>query len=512
MLCNILKVRNRVEDMAERTADKILSGTFWTTISTILNAVYGFFSVPVLIHYFGNANFGLIGLATSLNVCANLADIGMNTTNVRFFSVWIQDKNWDKVNRLFKTNLAIYGSMGLLNTVVLIVVYLISGDVFNINSDQDVTLKHLILILIVSSFFNWFISCFEQVIRATENVGWFQKIALIPKLLLIFVLAATLLFQLRIETYMALTILVGFATIPMQVKKIKKELPFISFLPRFDWAVFKEILPYTINMFSFAIFQFLYHNLRPIFLGMQGEIESVTDYKILNGIVNVVAMLSGVFFGVLLPSASKVVASGNREALEKIAYDGTKYLSIFLCFMVFGMMTISHDLLMVYVGPAFEHLTIWLYLWLFITLGNHNQFISSLMLAQPKLRPLMYNTALSSMLGLISCWILIPYFQVGGAILSLGIYSMSQLVFYYVYYWRRLFDLSGKRVFFRSFLPSVACGSIICIICLVIPHFRSNILNILFFGSLFLVIYICSLTVLTNKEDRMFIRSLIVKK
>lgn len=498
--------------MSTSTAKRIFSGTLWTTVSTIINAVYGFVSVPILISYFGNANFGLIGLASSLNVCANIADIGMNITNVRFFSIWIQENNWLKVNKLFKTNLAIYGLMGLVNTIILSIVYIISDIIFNINRDQDIVLKHLILILIFSSLFNWFTSCFEQVIRATENVGWFQRTAIIPKVFLILILISTVVLHWSIELYMALTVMVGFITIPLQVGKIRKEIPEISFAPKFDYTIFKEILPYTINMFSFAIFQFIYHNLRPVFLGMQGEIESVTDYKIINSVVNIIGILSGIFFGVVLPSASKVVSSGNRVALEKIAYDGTKYLSIFLCFMVFGMMTVGHDILLLYVGRDYEYLTKWLYIWLFITLGNHNQFLSSLMLSQPHLKPLMYNTALSSFLGLASCWLLIPVFQVGGAVLSLGIYSLSQLLFYYIYYWNHLFGLSGKRVFFKDFFPSAVCGGVICIICHYLPHMQSNIVNLIIFGGIFAILYFVSLLIILNREDIIFIRNLVLNK
>ena len=38
------------------------------------------------------------------------------------------------------------------------------------------------------------------------------------------------------------------------------------------------------------------NNLRPVFLGMQGTIDAVTDYRILEGIIPIVLMLGGVFF------------------------------------------------------------------------------------------------------------------------------------------------------------------------------------------------------------------------
>lgn len=57
--------------------------------------------------------------------------------------------------------------------------------------------------------------------------------------------------------------------------------------------------------------------------------------------------------GVLLPSTSKIVAQGNAEAYYKVAYDGTKYISIVLCFCTFGMMTVGSEVVTMYVGKSF---------------------------------------------------------------------------------------------------------------------------------------------------------------
>ena len=56
------------------SSKKIVSGVVWSTIVNIVNAVYGFIAVPILINHFGKAEYGLIGLAMSVNVYMNLMD------------------------------------------------------------------------------------------------------------------------------------------------------------------------------------------------------------------------------------------------------------------------------------------------------------------------------------------------------------------------------------------------------------------------------------------------------
>lgn len=440
------------------SSNKIAKGVFWTTLLNIINGVYGFISVPILIAYFGKFDYGLIGLAMSVNVYLRLMDLGFNSTNVRFFSNWLAKKELDKVRKLFQTSLAFYGSIGLLNAFILIGISCFSSQLFHLQGEQDLILKHLFYILAISAFISWLTSCFDQLIKAHEYVGWTQKITLLPKSFQIGILGVTVWCHLTIEWYYALTAFSMFLVIPFAVHKIKDIAPYISFTPFLDKPIFKTILPYCLNIFSFGLFQFSINYLRPVFLGMQGNIESVADYRILNGVITIVLMLGGAFMGVILPSASKVVALGDKEAQDRIAYDGTKYITITLCFCCFGMMSVSKEMLQLYVGSNYLYLNGWLDLWLLTTLTAHNQAISSLILSGSDIRAITYSTITASIIGLLVCWISIPYLEVGGTVIGYGIYGLIQILFYYLYYWPKRMRIDSKKVFRASFFPCVATG------------------------------------------------------
>ena len=94
------------------SSQKIVRGVVWSTIVNIVNAIYGFIAVPILIRYFGKAEYGLIGLAMSVNVYMRLMDMGFNSTNVRFFSTWLTEKNHVRLLKGFQTSLSFYGVIG----------------------------------------------------------------------------------------------------------------------------------------------------------------------------------------------------------------------------------------------------------------------------------------------------------------------------------------------------------------------------------------------------------------
>lgn len=498
------------------SSNKIAKGVFWTTLLNIVNGIYGFISVPILIAYFGKSDYGLIGLAMSVNVYLRLMDLGFNSTNVRFFSNWLAKKELNKVKKLFQTSLAFYGSIGVLNAFILIVISYFSSQLFHLQGEQDLILKHLFYILAISAFISWFTSCFDQLIKAHEYVGWTQKITLLPKIFQIGILGVTVWCHLTIEWYYALTAFSMFLVIPFAIHKIKNIAPYISFTPFLYKPIFKTILPYCLNIFSFGLFQFSINYLRPVFLGMQGNIESVADYRILNGIITIVLMLGGAFMGVILPSASKVVALCDKEAQERITYDGTKYITITLCFCCFGMMSVSKEMLQLYVGSDYLHLSIWLDLWLLTTLTAHNQAISSLILSGSDISAITYCTIVSSFIGLVACWFLIPAFEVGGTVIAYGIYGLVQILFYYLYYWPKRMHINSRKVFRYSFFPSVVAG----VLAMILARFGlkqiiwtdNGWINFLLEGLFFTLLYVGIVYVyVLNAKDKNFFFLLVRK-
>jgi len=229
----------------------------------------------------------------------------------------------------------------------------------------------------------------------------------------------------------------------------------------------------------------------------------------------------------LLPSTSKVVAEHNTDAYNRMAYDGTKYISMLICFFCFAMMTVGSEVLTLYVGPDYLYLIPWFNVWLLCTLGTHNQAISSLILAGSDIRAISYSSAVASVAGLAVSWYLIPGKQIGGVVIGFVVYTMIQMLFYYLYYWRRKMNINSRRVFFYSFLPYVLSG-LLCMGLTALFHSpvvsltklmgmdvtdRSGLFVVfLLKGLLFTSAYAGCIYMLLTPTDRTFFKTLLKKK
>ena len=146
------------------SSQKVASGVIWSVVVNIVNAVYGFIAAPLLIAYFGKAEYGLIALATSVNGYMQLMDMGLNSTNVRFFSNWLAKGDTTKVRKLMQTCTAFYAVVGLINAAILIAVCCFSDSLFNVTSEQNVILREILIVLACMAVINWYTSCYNQLI------------------------------------------------------------------------------------------------------------------------------------------------------------------------------------------------------------------------------------------------------------------------------------------------------------------------------------------------------------
>lgn len=487
------------------SSNKIFSGVFWSVITSIVNALYGFIMVPILITHFGKAEYGLIGLAHSVNAYMQLMDMGLTSTNVRFFSNWLAGGDESKVKKLFSTCTAFYGCVGFINAAVLLIVMLFSSTLFNVTPEQDIILKKLLGILAIAALINWFTSCYNQIIQATENVAWTQKRLLITKVLMVCALIVTIWLNLSITVYFALTILCNWLILPWVIRKVKQVAPMVNFMPRFDKTVFLDILPYTFNIFLFSIFQFSYLNLQPIFLGVRNTVESVADYKVVMGIVGICSVVTNVFLNAMLPSSSKAVANNDKNAFDKIAYQGTKYIMIFLGFCVFGMITVDKNLLVLYVGDSFLYLIPCLNIILLSLLSRHLNAIASLILGGTNLKPIVYMTAFSAIIALVVSWLLIPSYGVLAVAFSILCFELLQALFYYLYYFPKVMNIRSGYIFTTTFIPITLMGVTCCFLASLVPSTSSLWIDVIVKGCTFALGYVLMMFLYVNNEDKAFI-------
>lgn len=500
----------------------MLSGTVWGVIAKIFDALAKFVTIPMLVGYFGKADYGLIALTFSLNAYLRLMDMGMNIGSIRFFSIWISEKSWDKISQVSRSSVVFYGVIGIINSLIFLLMAEYAGDFFKLELHQQPVFKWMMYILSASTVFNWVSSVVNQLLNAYGEQGWINRVTVISSFFNFVTAFVAVKLHLSLPIYFVLYTLSTLMVIPLNVYRLRiYKMPLLSLLwPKWNGKAFKEILGYSLAIFVMGIFQFSADSLRPILLGKyaSGGISVLTEYRVIQTMAMLVIAFGGVFMQVLLPSAAKVFMEGDKRRLEVMVFDGTKYITIFLSFVVFLLIVNADIILNLYMGEEYSHLEIWLVAWLLtVLITMHNAPVASIVLASGKTKKLAYSSAFSCLLSLPITAILAHKYNVGAAVIGFFVYVCMQASVYYVYYIPNILLLNGYKIIMTSFFPSVLVALIAAAVTKTFSFFNPYVENaylILIVNSLlFSVLFITMLLgFVVKKEELAQLRNKVLKK
>lgn len=465
----ILKKMNRLkllllykQKLILMASNYYINSFFWSSISAVLKSIVNFISVPILLKYFGVDTYGVLTLATSINAYVAILDLGVNTGSTKFYSQWIGSKKYDLIKKVAGTSISFYGLLGLINSIILLIIVFFGEEWFNITKTLFEQFKTALIIMSLFSIINWITSVFTQLINANEKIAFIHKIKIINTLLNFALIFLTVTFRLTFGQYFFFSTLIGTLVVIPYYFKSKSDNLVYSLLPKFYWNDFKIVLVYGLSIFAMGIFQSTATKSRPIILGLftNNTPQVLAEYKIMDVFPSFILLICGTLLSIFLPKSSKYVENNNTEAINRLAYDGTKFTTLLVCLVCFPIMVNAGEILEVYVGKQYTYLSSWLILWcgtLIITIFNTP--ISSLVLATGKTRMLVFSSAIACIISMFINAFLSKYYGVGSAVIGYLIYILIQQSFYFFYFNGKVLHLNSNKIF-KSFLYPVLLGFI----------------------------------------------------
>lgn len=444
-----------------------VSSFFWSTIAKVLNAVFGFISVPLLLGYFGKAEYGLLSIATACNGYMQLMDLGMNTGTIKFFAQWEAEGKRDLVYRVSRTNTSFYIIISIINIIGLLVLAIFGESFFSVTHEQFIQLRYCFLILALFSVISWTSTVYNQLLSAYKKIAFTQKIQSLLVILRCFLLISVFVFNLNLTQYFFfLTLIISLAFIPYMVK-CKHDGLVDTFLPAFYWKDFNVVLKYSLAIFALSLFQATATQSRPIVLSIFSEngAETVADFNIIQVVPVFIISICGTFTSIFLPKSSEMMIKNTNEEIQVHINKWTTITTIIVCTFCFPFIVGANEILGAYVGEEYSYLGKWLQLWcLFLVVQMHSTPAFSFVLAHGRTKVLVYATAIACILSIIINAVLCKIVPVGSAIIGYVVYMLCLIGVYYLYLYKRYLNLKRFPIFLSFIKPLI-----IALFCSVLP-------------------------------------------
>lgn len=412
-----------------------VSSFFWSTLSKVLTAIVGFLSVPLLLGFYGKAEYGILAIATACNGYMQLLDLGMNIGTVRFFSQWRAEGKNELINRVARTNITFYGLIAIVNILGLVGLALWGEGLFSVTHEQFLLLRTCLLIIVLFSVLSWETTTFNQLLIADKHMAFTMQMQCIITVLKGLLVAMVLLFKLPLTTYFFfLTGVLTLLLIPYIIRCRKYNL-INSIRPATYWNDFKVVITFSLSLFLLSLFQSTATQSRPILLSMfaSNGATAVTDFRIIEVVPQMIIMIGGTFSGMFLPKTSEMVARKDEKAIKEFAYKWTTMTTIVVACLCFPVMLCTNEILTAYVGASYAHLSVWLLIWtITVLIQMHTTPGNALVLAYGKTKLLVQVTSVACVCSMILNVVLCKYFEVGSAIIAYFLYVCTIIGLYYV--------------------------------------------------------------------------------
>ncbi len=451
-------------------ANYYVSSFFWSTLAKILNAILGFFSVPLLLGYYGKTEYGVLSIATACNGYMYLLDLGMNTGAVKFFSLWKSEGKQTLIYQVARTNISFYLLVACFNIIVLLFLALWGEKLFSVSHEQFLQLRICLFIIAAFSVFSWITTVFNQLLIADKKISFTMQVQCVQIVLKLFLVFIVLWLNLSLSVYFfCLTAILALLLIPYAVKCLKDQL-IDSLKPAIYWQEFRIVLTFSISIFALSLFQMTAAQSRPILLSIfsYNGAETVSEYRILEVIPQLIIMIGGTFSGIFLPRVSEMIARGNQQDIEQFAYRWTTLTTILANALCIPFILCASDILSAYVGVEYVGLSKWLVIWcLTVLIQIHTTPCNALVIAYGRTKLLVITSAIACILSMMINIMLCSRYEVGSAIVGYFVYVLIVISLYYIIYYRRLLNLDRWKMFRCFIVPTLLSLVVLAIVSLI---------------------------------------------
>lgn len=448
---------------------QLFTGSGLLLLSKFLNAIIQVVSLPIILKTFGKDEYGLIVIAMSLNTFLMIIQLGFPSGIPKFVAEWFSRNEHDKLKDALRSVSSFYFIIALLNALILIFIAIYADRLFSIHSYQLEKLRTLLFITAFASFFALPSTALDQALIGTNNLGFVSRMEIIKNLLFFGLIICLILFSdsISLTNFYAFRCLLMFIMMPLKLWKWSSCGSLFALVPGWKIAAVCPLLKYCLSISAFSIFIILSKNVPPVILALRAKSDAasvMTDFKVVDYIATFFLMISSTLITSLVPYISGLAAKGDIGIYNRVIKDGTRYVWAFGALIGFGVLMLSKEVIILYVGPEYLHIKLWLEVYIIGILYNlYNPAMSSVILSYGKLLPMIYATLLGCICSLFFSWMLSPLIGIGSISISLISFNLCAFLVNHFWYFPRYFHINPFNQIFHIFCPPLFAGLTMCI-------------------------------------------------
>lgn len=430
-------MEERVEERNEIKIGMVLSYAL-----LFVNTLYGLLITPYILRYVGNVDYGVYKSIASLTSTLAVMDLGLGATMTRYMARFRATKDAKGASNFAAMVLIQYMVLAALLLCFGVIIYQLVPILYDeaFSPDEIVLARRLFVFLIL----NMALRLLENLLMGVANgyerfkiTNGLMLLSVILKFSLILVLlpmTKNVMLMVVLESILAAVLIVIFWFY------IKTSIGITPKLAKWDKAIFKESMGYTMLMFIQTITIQFNGNVDNLLIGALLGPVSVTVYSMALVIFGMYGNLSASVANVMLPNMTKRVLIGQSPEELQAAIERAGRLQFMLLSMALGgFVVLGRDFYSLWLGEGFaDCYGLTLILMIPITFTMVQNVCLSVLRAENRMLYRTITLLISCVLNVIVTVIGLRIWGYWGAAIGTSCATVANLIFMNVYYHKRL--------------------------------------------------------------------------
>lgn len=298
----------------------------YTIIARFAHLGASMITIPVMVHYVGQARYGIWAASFALVDYFTLLDMGFGAATIKYTAQYAATSNTERIGSIITTAFLFYFSL----LPLLLIPYGFADSVvsfFNIAPEHKADAVFLMKGVLILFMMNQTMSVFRNVIIGIQRFDIHNLFQIGYTFSYMFGTILILSSGWGLRGVVILIAIMRIIIIFGQALWVFIQFPEIgSTIGRFDRDIFKDLFRYGIKLQMTSISGLFNFQLDKLLIGRFLTMELVAFYEIGSKIAMFVRYIPAMFVAPLVPAASKLSTVGDRTRLNAMHLRGTKYV------------------------------------------------------------------------------------------------------------------------------------------------------------------------------------------
>ena len=307
---------------------RLLSGTFWLALRTPLQVLFAFWTIPLSLESVGEPIFGAFGFAWGFGFLQFLLEFGMSSALNREISErWTQGDRAG-VNRMIATGMRFYAAMAVLQALVLLAIATL-GIPPEFDGEQHAIIIRLLWLQALTAPCFGVSTVISSVLQAARRYDFIPKFELAIVVLRFAALWLGLRLGINFFWIVAIqTAITIVCSLGPALRVMNRELGLQLHFRGATLADMKNLTHVSFYMFIMQLSVVLADRIDTTILGYALDAPSlaISLYQTISKPFTQIRQVGWMLAYLVMPAVASLAAANDQAALERIKYDGTRFM------------------------------------------------------------------------------------------------------------------------------------------------------------------------------------------